>query len=180
MADLKDNIKTVVVHRHACFVAPSEIQAEVKKDFGLDLSIPQILYYDPSSAQSKGLAAKWVQEYDKVRAAFLAAPQANPLANPSFRLQELLTMYRGNSRNIGLRTSILDQAGKEEDRIEKRRMRGYISMSGMRWLLEQHAIALAAAVNECIDEPELQDRLLDAVEARWNEIPVDPKRIPVE
>lgn len=113
MADLNDIQKLLVVQRWACFATATEIVTELKRDYGFEASIAQLMYYDPEHPQSKNLAQKWRDIYKETRDAFLESAKSIPIATQSYRLLEMQKMYRDNPRNTQLRTQLLEQAAKE-------------------------------------------------------------------
>lgn len=115
MAKLKKDAKVLIVQRLATFVTPTEIVAELK-ELGVVATIQQVVYYDPST-KGTDLAPEWRTLHADTRAKFTKESAGIAITHKSFRLQELLRLYRkavGATRpNIVLAKELLEQAAKE-------------------------------------------------------------------
>lgn len=87
MARLSGDVITYVVTRLACYDRPVAIQTDVRTTFGIEMSLPQILYYDPE--HSPKLAKKWQRYHGKVRERFLNDTSSIPIAQKAYRLRTL-------------------------------------------------------------------------------------------
>ena len=88
---LTEEAQTYIVHSLACFDAPSEIVKEVKRLFGFDVHDAEIQRYHPHSASAlkRGLSKKWVDLFEKSRAAYTAATSDVDIAHRVTRLRKL-------------------------------------------------------------------------------------------
>lgn len=115
MAKLKKDAKVLIVQRLATFVTPTEIVAELK-EMGVEATIQQVVYYDPAT-KGTDLAPEWRTLHGHTRAAFTKESAGIAITHKSFRLQELLRLYRkassGARPNIVLAKELLEQAAKE-------------------------------------------------------------------
>lgn len=113
MPKLNTAHKRLVVMRLATFVSPSEIVEELKEQ-GVVASLQQIGHYDPS-AKGSDLGKEWRVLHAETRAQFLANAADIPIANKSYRLQELDDMARRAKRKgeYSLAASLYEQAAKE-------------------------------------------------------------------
>lgn len=113
MARLSMDHKRLVVQRLATFVAPSDIVAELK-ELGITASIEQIWHYDPT-AKGSDVGQRWRSLHAETRAQFIASTADIPIANKSYRLQELDDMARRAKRkeNYPLAAALHEQAAKE-------------------------------------------------------------------
>lgn len=104
-----------IVRALACFDTPSEIAAQVKRDFGADVTRQQIATYDPTKAAGRNVSAKLRGVFDAARWAFLTEMKDIPVSHLSYRLRVLQRelerqQERGNSVMV---LKILEQAAKE-------------------------------------------------------------------
>ena len=88
---LTEEAQTYIVHSLACFDAPSEIVKEVKRLFGFDVHDAEVQRYHPNSASAikRGLSKKWVDLFEKSRAAYTAATSDVDIAHRVTRLRKL-------------------------------------------------------------------------------------------
>lgn len=124
MARLTVDVITYIVTRLACFERPAEIQAAVLETFGVDVGLPQILYYDPKS-RGTDMAQKWRKLHADTRAAFTRDVSQIPIANRAVRLRELQKLYEKDEGRgaTALAAGHLEQAAKEVgDAFTNRRM----------------------------------------------------------
>lgn len=115
MATLKGEVKAFIVQSLACFDTPSQVVELVKKEFGLSITRQQVESHDPTKANGKGLAQKWVELFHETRKRFQTELSDIPIANKAYRLRALdrmMTKAEG-MRNMALAASLMEQAAKE-------------------------------------------------------------------
>lgn len=115
MAALKPEVKAFIIQSLACFDTPSQVVESVKKEFGLTISRQQAEAHDPTKANGKGLAQKWVDMFNATRERFQNEISDIPIANKAYRLRVLDRMAtRAESmKNLALTAEIIEQAAKE-------------------------------------------------------------------
>lgn len=115
MATLKGEVKAFIVQSLACFDTPSQVVELVKKEFGLSITRQQVESHDPTKANGRGLAQKWVELFHVTRKRFQTELSDIPIANKAYRLRALdrmMTKAEG-MRNMALAASLMEQAAKE-------------------------------------------------------------------
>ncbi|WP_312275218.1 DUF2280 domain-containing protein [Pseudescherichia sp.] len=115
MAALKGEVKAFIVQSLACFDTPSQVVEAVKKEFGLTIARQQVESHDPTKANGKGLAQKWVDMYHATRARFQNEISDIPIANKAYRLRALDRMATKTEgmKNFALASQLIEQAAKE-------------------------------------------------------------------
>ncbi|MCW1437563.1 DUF2280 domain-containing protein [Citrobacter freundii] len=115
MATLKGEVKAFIVQSLACFDTPSQVVELVKKEFGLSITRQQVESHDPTKANGRGLAQKWVDMFNATRERFQNEISDIPIANKAYRLRVLDRMAtRAESmKNLALTAEIIEQAAKE-------------------------------------------------------------------
>lgn len=108
-------LKREIVQRLAQFDTPTVIAKAMKADYGLDLSLPRISFYDPTTKNGQALSEELKTLFHKTRKAFLEEIDSIPIANKAVRLRRLDRMATSaeESRNITLAAQLLEQAAKE-------------------------------------------------------------------
>ncbi|HIC2036024.1 DUF2280 domain-containing protein [Enterobacter soli] len=115
MAALKGEVKAFIVQSLACFDTPSQVVELVKKEFGLSITRQQVESHDPTKANGRGLAKKWVELFNETRKRFQTELSDIPIANKAYRLRALdrmMTRAEG-MKNMALAASLMEQAAKE-------------------------------------------------------------------
>lgn len=115
MATLKGEVKAFIVQSLACFDTPSQVVELVKKEFGLSITRQQVESHDPTKANGRGLAQKWVELFNDTRKRFQTELSDIPIANKAYRLRALdrmMTRAEG-MKNMALAASLMEQAAKE-------------------------------------------------------------------
>lgn len=115
MATLKGEVKAFIVQSLACFDTPSQVVELVKKEFGLSITRQQVESHDPTKANGRGLAQKWVELFHETRKRFQTELSDIPIANKAYRLRALdrmMTKAEG-MKNMALAASLMEQAAKE-------------------------------------------------------------------
>ncbi|HED3851508.1 TPA: DUF2280 domain-containing protein [Enterobacter soli] len=115
MAALKGEVKAFIVQSLACFDTPSQVVELVKKEFGLSITRQQVESHDPTKANGRGLAKKWVELFHETRKRFQTELSDIPIANKAYRLRALdrmMTRAEG-MKNMALAASLMEQAAKE-------------------------------------------------------------------
>ncbi|MDM2753090.1 DUF2280 domain-containing protein [Citrobacter freundii] len=115
MAALKGEVKAFIVQSLACFDTPSQVVEAVKKEFGITIPRQQVESHDPTKANGKGLAKKWVEMFNETRERFQNEISDIPIANKAYRLRVLqrMSVTSENMKNIGMTAQLLEQAAKE-------------------------------------------------------------------
>lgn len=115
MAVLKGHIKSFIVQSLACFDTPSQVVESVKKEFGITITRQQVESHDPTKANGKGLAQKWVDMFNDTRERFQKEISDIPIANKAYRLRALNRMANNTEtmRNYALTAQLMEQAAKE-------------------------------------------------------------------
>ena len=115
MAALKGEVKAFIVQSLACFDTPSQVVEAVKKEFGLTITRQQVESHDPTKANGKGLAQKWVDMFNATRDRFQNEISEIPIANKAYRLRALDRMATKTEgmKNFALASQLIEQAAKE-------------------------------------------------------------------
>ncbi|WP_414446075.1 DUF2280 domain-containing protein [Citrobacter europaeus] len=115
MATLKGEVKAFIVQSLACFDTPSQVVESVKKEFGLSITRQQVESHDPTKANGRGLAQKWVGMFNATRERFQNEISDIPIANKAYRLRVLNRMATRaeGMKNLALTAEIIEQAAKE-------------------------------------------------------------------
>ncbi|MEB2379962.1 DUF2280 domain-containing protein [Enterobacter sp. R-1.6.2] len=115
MATLKGEVKAFIVQSLACFDTPSQVVELVKKEFGLSITRQQVESHDPTKANGRGLAQKWVELFHETRKRFQTELSDIPIANKAYRLRALDRMMSRaeGMKNMALAASLMEQAAKE-------------------------------------------------------------------
>ncbi|EMW2191437.1 MAG: DUF2280 domain-containing protein [Enterobacter sp.] len=115
MATLKGEVKAFIVQSLACFDTPSQVVELVKKEFGLSITRQQVESHDPTKANGRGLAQKWVDMFNATRERFQNEISDIPIANKAYRLRVLdrIATRAEGMKNLALTAEIIEQAAKE-------------------------------------------------------------------
>ncbi|HDC4759268.1 TPA: DUF2280 domain-containing protein [Enterobacter cloacae] len=115
MATLKGEVKAFIVQSLACFDTPSQVVELVKKEFGLSITRQQVESHDPTKANGRGLAQKWVDMFNATRKRFQNEIADIPIANKAYRLRVLdrMAARAEGMKNLALTAEIIEQAAKE-------------------------------------------------------------------
>ncbi|WP_038910928.1 DUF2280 domain-containing protein [Dickeya dadantii] len=115
MATLKGGVKAFIVQSLACFDTPSQVVELVKKEFGLSITRQQVESHDPTKANGRGLAQKWVDMFNVTRERFQNEISDIPIANKAYRLRVLdrMATRAEGMKNLALTAEIIEQAAKE-------------------------------------------------------------------
>lgn len=115
MATLKGEVKAFIVQSLACFDTPSQVVELVKKEFGLSITRQQVESHDPTKANGRGLAQKWVELFHETRKRFQTELSDIPIANKAYRLRVLdrMATKAETMKNLALTAEIIEQAAKE-------------------------------------------------------------------
>ncbi|MEF4088872.1 DUF2280 domain-containing protein [Escherichia coli] len=115
MATLKGEVKAFIVQSLACFDTPSQVVELVKKEFGLSITRQQVESHDPTKANGRGLAQRWVDMFNATRERFQNEISDIPIANKAYRLRVLdrMATRAEGMKNLALTAEIIEQAAKE-------------------------------------------------------------------
>lgn len=115
MARLSDEIKEFIVRELAVFCPPSQIAADVRKTYGVEVTRQQVHAYHPHGNKGRDLARRWRELFEETRRAFLEEVSSIPIAHQAYRLRELERAHAA-ARDVGnlpLAAKLLEQAAKE-------------------------------------------------------------------
>lgn len=116
MATLDSKHRRFIVRGLAHFKTPTEIKEEFEDAFSVEVSLPQIAYYNPNGAQgSAQLAQKWKDLFNESRQQYIEGVNQEPIAHQRYRLKKL---QKGAEKfeamkNFKGMAEILEQAAKE-------------------------------------------------------------------
>ena len=115
MAVLRSEVKAFIVQALACFDTPSQVVAQVKTEFGIEITRQQCESHDPTKFAGQRLAKKWAALFHEARKRFREETTDIPIANRVFRLRTLGRMAEKaeNMKNMALTAQLLEQAAKE-------------------------------------------------------------------
>lgn len=116
MAKLTDDQRVFIVKALACFDTPSDVVAQVRDEFGIELTRQQIHGYDPTRALgNRQMAEKWKVLFERTRKAFLEDTSDIPISHKSTRIRRMNRMAERaeNQGNMVLAASLMEQAAKE-------------------------------------------------------------------
>lgn len=114
-AKLGDEQKTYVVQQLAAYETPSDVAAQVKERWGIEISKQAVEAYDPTKWAGRDLAKKWSAAFDLARKAYLEDLDGVPEAHKAVRVKQLARMARQASErgNVVLAADLLAQIAKE-------------------------------------------------------------------
>ncbi|KYQ84274.1 hypothetical protein AWW72_10255 [Acinetobacter sp. NRRL B-65365] len=112
MAALKEPVKIFIVQSLACMETPQQVADAVKQEFNIEIERQQVALYDPTKATGKNLSKKLKILFEKTREDFRNNVFDIPLANKSFRINELQKMY-DTTRNKVTKQNIIKQVKDE-------------------------------------------------------------------
>jgi hypothetical protein len=115
MAALKDDVKAFIVQALACFDKPTQVVAQVKETFKLDVTRQQVETYDPTKYAGRTLNIKWRTLFEDTRKRFREETAEIGIANRAYRLRALdrLAEKAESKGNMPLVMQIIEQAAKE-------------------------------------------------------------------
>jgi len=105
-----------IVQQLAMFERPQSVRDALKQNFDIEISLPGIIHYDISNPD---LPKKWKTLFKSTRTKFLKNSSEIPIAQKSYRLKKLQTMFESEESNApALQSkkrmqSLLEQAAKE-------------------------------------------------------------------
>ncbi len=109
--------KIMIVTELACFEKATVVRDKIKAEFGIELAVTSIKYYDPTIwGDDHDLAKKWRDMFEVARTKFLKDCARVPVMNKSYRareLQKILDMEIERQNTVGARDT-LKQAAEEE------------------------------------------------------------------
>jgi len=99
----------------AMYRTPSEVAADVKETFNVEVSRQLVHEYNPDGSGGPTVAQKWKDLHAATRKAFLEDTGAISVAQKAYRLNELADLYRKTKERgeSELAAEILEQAAKE-------------------------------------------------------------------
>lgn len=115
MAALSDEVKLFVVKALACMDSPAQVRADLKQQFGLDVSFQQLQAYDPATVAGARMSQKLKIIFEDTRRKFREDVSEIPIANQPFRLRALQRAFNKVTEqgNVALAAQLLEQAAKE-------------------------------------------------------------------
>ncbi|TXH12242.1 MAG: DUF2280 domain-containing protein [Gammaproteobacteria bacterium] len=114
MPQLTEVQKEAVVRALACFSRPIEVVALMKKEFNVDVTLRQVVGYDPTRA-SYDAGERWREFFHRAREGYVKESLSVPIAHRGFRLRTLQRMldHALEADNFVLAARLLEQAAKE-------------------------------------------------------------------
>lgn len=115
MAALATEVKTFIVQALACFDTPSQVVKAVQEEFNLSITRQQVESHDPTKANGKKLAQKWVELFHYTRERLQNEISGIPIANKACRLRSLdrMVAQAESAKNYGMAAQLIEQAAKE-------------------------------------------------------------------
>ncbi|MCL6336233.1 DUF2280 domain-containing protein [Pectobacterium carotovorum subsp. carotovorum] len=115
MAALSADIKAFIVQALACFDSPTQVVKSVKVEFGIDITRQQIESHDPTKANGRKLASRWVEMFNQTRSAVQEETSTIAIANKAYRLRSLDRMASEAERmkNYPMAAKLIEQAARE-------------------------------------------------------------------
>lgn len=116
MAAISGPVKVFIVERLACFDKPVEVQRAVKREFKVDVTLPQLAAYNPTQASGARLSKTLREVFEATRAKFLSDTSGIAISHRSYRLRMLDRMAEqaAEKGNVVVAAQLLEQAAKEE------------------------------------------------------------------
>ena len=114
---LKPETKILIVQCLAKYMTPTQAQQAVKAEFGVDVTLPQVVYYDPTKGPSdKKLNPALRTLFEETRQAFRKLKADHAIADIGYRLGRLQRMSERAEQmgNISLAAQLIEQAAKDE------------------------------------------------------------------
>ena len=103
---LSSTIKIFILNQLAAFRLPSEVAEAVRAEFGVEVSIARVCYYDPNSVAGSKLGAKWKEIFEAARTKFLEELERLPMAHRSVRLDRLDSLYHKSLESKNLKGAL--------------------------------------------------------------------------
>ncbi|AYN29018.1 DUF2280 domain-containing protein [Buttiauxella sp. 3AFRM03] len=115
MAALTTAVKAYIVQALACLDTPSQVVKAVQEEFGLVITRQQVESHDPTKANGKKLAQKWVELFHFTREQLQKELSGIPIANKAIRLRSLdrMASQAESMKNYPLAAKLIEQAAKE-------------------------------------------------------------------
>lgn len=115
MAVLSTEVKAFIVQAIACFDTPSQVVKAVQIEFNLNITRQQVESHDPTKANGKKLAQKWVELFHFTRERLQNEISGIPIANKACRLRSLdrMVAQAEGAKNYGMAAHLIEQAAKE-------------------------------------------------------------------
>ena len=113
MAALTTQQKIYVIEHLACFETPTEVQAAIKQDLGIDVSTSQICAYDPHTISGQRLRQEMKDLFYAARERFTSNVAAIPIANQTYRLKKMQQILAASGRNAKLALETMKQAAED-------------------------------------------------------------------
>lgn len=113
MASLNNEVKAFIVHGLANFQTPTQIIESVKLEFGLEVSIPQVSFYNPNTKNAqKRLGQEWIDLFNTYREKAISDTSNLWIAHLPQRLSKYQDEYE-KTKNPKLKLEILKQASQD-------------------------------------------------------------------
>jgi hypothetical protein len=108
-------INRSIVQAMACFDTPSQVVKAVQVEFNLNITRQQVESHDPTKANGKKLAQKWVELFHFTRERLQNEISGIPIANKACRLRSLdrMVAQAEGAKNYGMAAHLIEQAAKE-------------------------------------------------------------------
>ncbi len=118
---LADNQKVRATQLFAQFRTPKEVAEALKEEFGVEITPPGALRYDPTKRMShdlpEKLRARLTAVYEAERKAYVAAVEAVPMAHKVVRMARIEKAYQAADQrgNVVLALDTIERGKKEMD-----------------------------------------------------------------
>jgi hypothetical protein len=108
-------LKREIVQRLARFDTPTQVARAIKAEHGFDLSLPRILFYDPTTKNGAALSEELKVLFTETRVAFLKDLENIGGANKAVRLRRLdrMAVAAEDRGNLALAAQLNEQLAKE-------------------------------------------------------------------
>lgn len=115
MAALPPIVKAFIVQALACYDTPTQVVESVREEFGISITRQQAESHDPTKANGRKLAPKWVELFTTTRAQLQKELSTIPIANKAYRLRSLdrMALQAESRSNYTMTAQLLEQAARE-------------------------------------------------------------------
>ena len=113
---LSAEVKLFIVQALARYLGPTQVRDEVKAEFDVECSIPQICFYDPTKGSPAKKLDKHLREvFAETREVFRKTTREHAIADIGYRVGRLQRMSERaeKMKNYPLAAALLEQAAKD-------------------------------------------------------------------
>lgn len=114
MATLPAKVQRFAVRRLAQFDRPSEVRDAIRETYAIEVTLPQLGHYDPTTSQGGKLSEKLCELFHEEREKAKKEIDQIPLAHRPYRLRQLQKLLEDDSvaRNVVFRRDTVIEAEK--------------------------------------------------------------------